>query len=422
MYLSKISQLYAFVIFAIVSFCMGTVAQSPERTIYAFSAPAPGCWDATAPLIADSDGNLYGTALGGGTNGYGCVFELSSGAGGWQYALLYSFSGSDGDGPAAALVFDKLGNLYGTTERGGAYDSGVAFQLSPSGSGTWTETVLHSFGSGDDGGAPASNLIFDQSGNIYGTTIWSGGNLKGGIVFRLSPGESDWIETILYSFPASISGPDGDRPVGGVVVDGNGNLYGNTLTGGKYGNGAVYELSPSGTSYKEKIIYSFNLYDGSEPTSGIVMDKQGNIYGTTLAGGDTNACAFVGCGLVFELTKGATGKWTENILLAMKSTDGAYPVGPVVFDGAGNLYAAALTGGKYADGSVFLLAPTSSGPWKETVLHEFDYQPWAGHGTDGATPYAGVIVRSGRVFGTTALGGSDDDGTVFEIAAGRPVS
>jgi uncharacterized repeat protein (TIGR03803 family) len=394
-------------------------AQSHERVLYAFAGP-PDCGNLpAAPLIADAAGNLYGTTVQGGAYTHGCVFELSRTGSTLNETILYSFSGPDGDHPSSALVFDKAGNLYGTTVVGGAYGGGTAFELSPLPGGGWAETVLHSFGNGADGSGPLSNLIFDGSGNLYGTTTGSGGNRRGGSVFKLSPGQNGWTETVLYTFPASIGGPDGDWPVGGVVMDREGHLYGATSFGGASGNGALYELALlENGKYRERIIHSFSLYDGSEPKSGLTIDRHGSLYGTTVVGGDVSVCIYVGCGIVFQLTKDATGSWTENILHQMIGTDGANPLGPVVFDHYGNLFAVGQYGGTYGIGSVFKLTPTASGPWKETVLHSFHFIP--PNGIDGSAPYAGVIVHHGRVFGTTSSGGVHYLGTVFELR--KPVS
>jgi uncharacterized repeat protein (TIGR03803 family) len=406
-------KLVAVLTLLIASLSVSAMAQSREHVLYAFGGLAPGCGDPTAPLVADEAGNLYGTTPGGGANEDGCVFELSPSDKGWDYTLLYSFSGPDGEQPWAGLVFDKAGNLYGTARGGGAYGVGVAFEMSPAADGGWTETVLHSFGNGDDGSGPQSDLTFDDAGNLYGTTVGSGGERRGGTVYKLSPGLGGWTETVLYSFPASIAGPDGDSPAGGVVMDREGRLYGNTLVGGALGDGAVYELSPSGGGYDEKVIYSFNVYDGLQPISGLTMDRNGNLYGTTSSGGDMSVCYYVGCGIVFELAKDSEGNWNEKVLHEMTGSDGSYTVGPVVFDSAGNLYAAAEFGGINL-GSVFELTPTRTGPWKETVLHLFDYH--LPNGKDGESPWAGVIFDRGRVFGTTASGGgSYNSGTVFEI-------
>ena len=409
---SRIATFGGTLLIALVLFCLTAAAQSHERVLHVFTY-SPSCDFSTAPLTADAAGNLYGSTLVGGANKMGCIFELSPTATGWQETTLYSFKGfssGDGDGPAAALTFDSQGNLYGTTVRGGSYDSGVAFELSPTNPGGWTETVLHNFGSGSDGNGPQSDLIFDRAGNLYGTTTGSGGNRRGGTVFKLTPGLGGWTETILYAFPTS--GPDGDWPAGGVVMDGAGNLYGATHFGGAGGYGSVYRLAIlKDGSYRESVIHSFNLYDGWEPKTGLTIDGKGTLYGTTDAGGDTIACY---CGVVFELTKNSNGKWTENVLHSMAATDGGSPMGPVVFDGAGNLYAAAQSGGTFAQGTIFMLTPTSIGPWSETILHQFDYQ--YPDGKDGESPYAGVIVRRGQVFGTTAGGGGpDDSGIVFRI-------
>jgi uncharacterized repeat protein (TIGR03803 family) len=344
-----------------------------------------------------------------------------SGSGGWNESVLHSFSGGlDGVEPAAGLVFDKAGNLYGTTLGGGAYGGGVVFELSPSSSGGWTETVLHSFGNGSDGYGPRSNLIFDSLGNLYGTTYFSGGNRQGGSVFKLSPGQNGWTETVLHTFPTSCFGPDGCWPASGVVMDRNGNLYGAAQGGGEDGYGAVYELARlKDGSYKESVIHSFGLFDGCGPWSGLTIDRHGTLYGTTIFGGDVVDCYFRGCGVVFRLKKDAAGIWTENVLHQMTGIDGGYALGQVVFDSLGNLFAVAQSGGgKNAFGSVFELTPTPSAPWKEDVLHIFDY---LSNTTDGATPYAGVIVSHGQLFGTTSWGGANGEGTVFEITLPVPV-
>jgi uncharacterized repeat protein (TIGR03803 family) len=202
-------------LFGLAALSTSVFAQSPERVLYAFTNPPgrPVCSGRTpsAPLIADASGNLYGTTVVGGAAEVGCVFELSRSDDGWKETVLHSFSGPDGYFPSAALVFDEFGNLYGTTEFGGAYNSGVAFELSPSSDCEWTETILHSFGNGNDGYAPQSNLIFDENGNLYGTTLFSNGSLTAGSVYKLSRGQNGWTETVLYIFPAS-NGSDGSIP------------------------------------------------------------------------------------------------------------------------------------------------------------------------------------------------------------------
>lgn len=400
------------VVLPLITLCLfpaGIAAQTRGKVLYAFQE----CGHPAAPLVADLRGNLYGTTTRGGADEAGCVFELSPINGRWLESVLWNFTGADGSNPSSALIFDKAGNLYGTGG-GGAYNAGVVFELVPSVDG-WTETVLHSFGNGDDGWDPQSNLIFDDAGNLYGTTENSGGQNRGGTVFKLSPGKSGLTETILYSFPASIAGPDGDGPIGGVVMDSQGRLYGVTQFGGAGGNGAVYELAPDNGDYKETIIYSFNVNDGLQPGSGLTIGSGPALYGTTYFGGDMSVCYYVGCGIVYKLTKGAEGNWNETVLHEMTGSDGAYTVGPVVFDSSGNLYAAAEQGGILGMGSVFMLSPNVGGNWKETVLHIFDFK--FPDGEDGESPYAGVIVGDGRVLGTTMSGGIHDAGILFEITA-----
>jgi uncharacterized repeat protein (TIGR03803 family) len=382
-------------------FVTTAAAKSREHVIYAFSE----CAFSTARLIADADGNLYGTTLDGGASQKGCIFEVSRDKNGvWTGTVLHSFNGTDGFYPTAALVFDKLGNLYGTTVQGGVYGAGVAFELSPSSNGEWVETVLHNFGGAGDGSAPESELIFDKDGNLYGTTSF-GGQHRGGTVFELSPSDGGWTETILYSFFANIGGGGGDSPAGGVVMDGKGNLYGVTGWGG-HGAGTVYELSLKDGIYKEHIIHSFSGYDGAEPNSTLVMDVSGNLYGTTTYGGNADF------GTVFKLTK-VGGKWTENVLLLLNGNDGYSPVGPVAIDRDGNVYVAGQFGGLNANGSVLKLTPKLDGSWRETILHLFDFR--APNGVDGARPYAGVTLDRGQLFGTTSSGGIHYAGTVFRI-------
>lgn len=390
------------------------VAQSPGKVLYAFKA-SPDCGNSSdSPLIGDAAGNLYGATLLGGANNKGCIFELSRGENGWQERILHSFSGPDGNGPEGSLVFDKAGNLYGTTVEGGAYDSGTAFELSRSSDGNWTETVLHNFGSVGDGTAPECNLVFDRAGSLYGATS-SGGTRSspGGTVFKLSPGENGWTETILYSFPGSINGPDAADPVGGVVMDRAGRLYGVAGSGGAHGAGAVFELAPYEDGYREKVIFSFYVTDGLQPSSGLAIGPAGSLYGTTAYGGTASACPIVGCGVVFALSRKADGSWSEEVLHQMNGSDGTSPIGPVAFDSKGNLYSAAQFGGINNGGSVFMLTPVQSGPWTETMLHLFDFK--FPNGKDGQQPYAGVSYGHGRVFGTTASGGVHDEGIVFEI-------
>ncbi len=295
--------------------------------------------------LAFRSGKLYGTTFeGGAPGGVGTVFDLTLKG---KEKVLHTFGVEAGDGvyPAAGVIFDKEGNLYGTAEEGGAYESncgggcGIVYEVTKAGE----EKVLYSFGDQvQDALYPDANLTFDKAGNLYGTTD-AGGIYEGGTVFELS---SSGVEKVLYSFNRQ-SG-DGYYPASGVVFGKKGNLYGTTFYGGVYGQGTVFELSSDGV---EKILYSF----GGQPSDGInaygsvVFDKKGNLYGTTFAGG------LYGQGTVFELTPAGV----EKILYTFGSQDGDgnTPLGGLVWDTAGNLYGVTAYGGAYGFGTVFEISP-----------------------------------------------------------------
>jgi len=355
--------------------------------------------------------------------------------------VIFSFNLADGNLPDAGLVADKQGNLYGTTAyNGGKYGLGNVFELSPTKTGGWKETVLHDFAGGADGAYPLDSLIFDAAGNLYGTAQLGGqgvclnqGNLKlgCGIVFKLSPSKGGWKETVLYNFvPGKTKGV---IPVGGLVFDGKGNLYGTTWAPGVTGGplqvrrdgsgtfwgcsvpgcgGTVYELTPTKKGWKETDIYAFTGgSDGSVSQASVIFDAAGNLYGTTVYGGTTGCASGYGCGVVFKLTPGNKG-WKESVLhLFTGAADGGYPMGSLIFDAAGNLYSTAAAGGASGNGAVFELKP-SGHKWTEAVLYSFT------GGADGASPFATVISDShGNLYGTTSGGGDPvyKSGVVYEL-------
>jgi uncharacterized repeat protein (TIGR03803 family) len=260
------------------------------------------CSDGNDPaggLVFDQKGNLYGTTFEGGISCYlgcGVVFKLTPQG---KETVLYRFCAetncTDGEFPLGSVVIDKEGNLYGTTYQGGANAYGTVFRLTPDGK----ETVLHSFGAQGDGKFPEAGLVFDQAGNLYGTT-YQGGAHAYGTVFRLTP---DGKETILYSFCARENCADGEGPQAGLVFDQKGSLYGTTLGGGIQLHGTVFKLTPDG---HEKVLYSFCLQtacaDGANPSAPLIFDQKGNLYGTTTGGGLTNDTCSTGCGTVFMIT------------------------------------------------------------------------------------------------------------------------
>jgi uncharacterized repeat protein (TIGR03803 family) len=396
------------------------------RVLHRFNGK-PGEWP-TSRVTPDAAGNLYGTTSGGGKAGCsayatcGTVFELERTAEGYNYKTLHEFDGTDGGVPAAGVILDASGNLYGTTPAWGLYGYGTVFQVTPTSHGRWKEKVLHSF-QGYEGANPDGDLIFDSQGNLYGTTYTGFIQNGGGVVFQLSPSsKGEWTETTLVGFQGG-SG-QGDIPSGALTFDTAGNLYGATRFGGTTGNGVVFELTPqSNGQWTETVVYSFaGGTDGGVPTGDLVFDTRGNLYGTTASGGDLH-CKYNGCGVVFELSQ-TSGTWQDNTLYvfcsARRCKDGAWPAAGVTFDASGNLYGTTLAGGVAGCtfcGTVFKLTPETGGKWTYKAIHHFAQQSAGGTG-----PEAGVIFDSrGRLYGTTNGGGdlncfSGGCGVVFEMA------
>ncbi|MFZ0814860.1 MAG: choice-of-anchor tandem repeat GloVer-containing protein [Candidatus Sulfotelmatobacter sp.] len=415
-------------LFVMATLMMATrAAAQKEAVLYNFSFTDNGV-DGTDPvsdLIFDKSGSLYGMTSGGGAYGDGTVFELTpKGGGGWTETVLHNFQGADGVSPGrnGGLIFDAAGNLYGLANEGGAYGYGTVFELTPSADG-WTATVLHSFSyGGTDGYLPVGSLIFDAAGNLYGTTNWGGtgqclseANLVGcGTVFELSPkAGGGWTEKVLHSFG---NGTDGTFPVAGLVLDATGDLYGVTYEGGTgsclrtgyAGCGIVFELLPeAGGRWAERVLHHFNLTNGGWPVGNLIFDAIGNLYGMTNGGG---AYDF---GTAYELMPGPKGGWDEKILhnFNQSGVSGAAPYAGLIFDSAGNLYGTTSTSGAVGSGTAFELRATTSGPWTEWVLHAF------GSGSkDGVNPVDSLTFdAAGNLYGTTIAGGTSSYGTAFEI-------
>jgi len=279
-----------------------------ETVLYSFNNDGADGEYPQAGLILDASGNLYGTTVAGGAEGSGTVFELTNKAGKWEETILYSFNnnGNDGVYPDGGLTLGPSGDLYGTTYYGGPWNFGTVFELKSTTGGDWKERVLHSF-NGSDGRAPEATLIFDALGNLYGTTQLGGGKSYGA-VFELTPAAGGkWEETVLHSF--ADSDQDGSSPEASLVFDGSGNLYGTTVGGGAggclegTGCGTVFELTPAaGGGWSTKVLYSFkdNGKDGIYPQAGLITDASGNLFGTTSGGGGNSACQDQ-CGTIFEI-------------------------------------------------------------------------------------------------------------------------
>ncbi len=381
-----------------------TRAQAQTFTVlHSFTNSPDGAFP-FAGLLRDAAGNLYGTTLRGGSLGSGTVFKLDPAG---NETVLYSFTdtGSPADGldPYAAPVMDTAGNLYGTTRDGGFFGIGIVFRLDPSGH----ETVLHTFAPAE-GGDPYAGVVMDAAGNLYGTTSAALALGVLGTVFKIDTAGNF---TVLHFF----TGSDGCSPSGGVIIA-EGNFYGTASGCGSFGFGTVFKLDPLGNV---TVLYSFKGgstggSDGAAPTGGLIMDAAGNLYGTTIAGGSSNA------GTVFKLDPSGN----ETVLYSFKGgSDGASPyLGSLITDAAGNLYGTTNVGGSgpctganqvlVGCGIVFKLDPVGN----ETVLHSFT------GGNDGAFPYAGLVMdAAGNLYGTAssflALGGF---GTVFKLTVQTP--
>jgi len=406
------------VIAVILMLAPGALGQSKYKTLHKFTGGADG-GAPVAALILDAAGNLYSTTEYGGANKAGTLFKLTpTSGGGWTESVLYSFCSqsncADGKNPGAgSLIFDVVGNLYGTASGGKngkyCYDGcGVVFELTPTTSGGWTESVLYSFTGGADGAGPSAGLIFDTAGNLYGPT-WQGAHITSfcydgcGVVFKLTPGSNGWTESVLHTFRDK---SDGSNSSAELILDSTGNLYGEAWNGGRYGYGNVFKLTPnSDGTWTEHVLHQFKGgKDGAEPQGRLIFDSAGNLYGTTrnfFSGGH---------GIVFKLVPNSDGTWTKHTLHQFTGgRDGAYPYAGLTFDSAGNLYGTTNAGGAYGYGVVFKLTPSANGGWEEKVLHHFM------GGKDGGNPYAGLILdAAGNLYGTATSGGRGN-GVVFEI-------
>jgi uncharacterized repeat protein (TIGR03803 family) len=304
----------------------------------------------------------------------------------------------------------------------------VTLMLAHSAGAANKEKVLYSFTGGNDGGDPAAALAFDKAGNLYGTTVFggtgaacTGAHAGCGTVFKLTRNSNGrWQQTVIYNFQGI---PDGKNPYGGVIVDSKGNLYGTTVAGGSGGTcangdgcGTVYRLTRSGNSWTETVLYSFTGgTDGAGPGSGVAFDTKGNIYGTTPDGGKPNGCAGQGCGVVYQLVSTKGGGWKENVIHTFTGgNDGATgSLGSLLVDKKGNVFGIAELGGAHGAGTAFKLSPTSGGKYKLSTLDGFAGTPHAGF------PYGGLISdAAGNLYGTTYFGGANGLGSVFKLTLG----
>ncbi|MGD0192049.1 MAG: choice-of-anchor tandem repeat GloVer-containing protein [Rhizomicrobium sp.] len=392
-----------------VAFATTGASAGSFNVIYSFNGDPGDAGFPTGTLIADSSGNLYGTSQAGGVIcNCGTIFKVAADG---TESLLYAFCTfqgcSDGAGPAGKLLLDGAGNLYGAASSGGAAGYGTVFKLTPSG----TESVLYTFcqqTNCTDGAYPQAGVISDADGNFYGTTEL-GGKYGGGIVFKVAP---NGTETVLYSFCKLQACKDGAYPYSDLIMDTNGNLYGTTAGGGAegggctpgYGCGTVFKLTPGG---KETTLHLFaGGKDGFNPFGGLVADSSGNMFGTTYTGGGTG-CSGPGCGIVFEITAAGVEK-TFYVFRGQEKGD--RPLGQLTLDSKGNLYGTTIGGGEPAYGTATAFRLTTKA--KLTVLHDFCSEL---NCADGNNPVAGLLLLNNELYGVASVGGGTNNGVVYHV-------
>jgi len=387
-------------------------AGTSYEILHSFADKGGACPNPEAPVTFDQFGNLYST-----TNFWnGCVFELMLQADGqWKEETLFKwplFTDKDGGEPNAPVVFDRQGNLYGTSLAGGGkcfsnLDCGAIFELAPTTDGHWKEKVIYGFKDPSDGYSPDAGLAIDGSGNLYGTTN-VGGDLSCnqgygcGTVFQLSKSQDgSWHKTTLHAFAG---GRDGADVWAGVILDSAGNLYGATADCYNYacqGNGTVFELVSTNGKWQHKVLFRFPGGSNANPSGTLTLDQEGNLYGTAAGA----AC----CGTVFRLSRSGEG-WKEEILHTFNGSDGAEPISGVILDKDGNVFGTTPIGGSQGDGTAYELKHSNNN-WTITVLHDF-YSNYL----DGLTPVAPLVFGpDGALYGTTMWGGPSAYGTVFRI-------
>jgi uncharacterized repeat protein (TIGR03803 family) len=335
-----------------------------------------------APLIQGTDGNLYGTTYAGGASNDGTIFKIDTA--GATLTTLHSFTGSDGANSQASLIQAADGNLYGTTVAGGASNNGTIFKIDTAGT---TLITLHSF-TGSDGAQPTAGLIQATSGNFYGST--EGGGLPGGgTIFKIDTAGSTL--TTLHIF----TGIDGAIPYAGVIQGADGSLYGTTSGGGASGNGTIFKIDAGGA--KLITLHAFTGSDGAQTNSGLIQGADGNLYGTTAAGGSSNV------GTIFKIDTAGTELTT---LHSFTGSDGGYPYAGLIQGTDGYLYGTTRSDGAGGVGTIFKIDTAGV---TLTTLHTFT-------GSDGAHPFGSLVQGTdGNLYGTTHHGGASDNGTIFKI-------
>jgi hypothetical protein len=390
-----VRNLVLFVVAAIFAIAAVSPASAQTfTTLYTFYGSNP-----FGGLVADRNDNYYGTTAAGGEYYYGMVFELSPPTvawGGWTETVIWNFAGygyGDGAGPAYQLLIDEEGNLYGETRQGGIYDSGTVFLLAPpkTSGGSWTKRILYLPTGGEE--VFFGELLRDSAGALYGTQF-SSGTFDEGLAFKLTPGPNgEFRATTLYSFGATTA--DSAWPYGPLTMDMAGNLYGVSYGGGANKFGTAYKLTAPATEgglWSNSVLYSFGEGEqGCIPEGNVVLDRSGRLYGLT------SGCGALGNGVFFQLTPTESGPWLESILHAFSSTDGGGGSPSLALDTHANVfYGTSYYAGGF--GVAYQIAPpvTRGGAWTDTVLHSFS------GGSDGAYPVGPIVWDANGVLYSTS--------------------
>ncbi len=384
----------------------GAGAASTTKVIYSFAGDEDGEYPDTE-LVRDDAGILYGTTVQGGDFGGGTAFQLTPSG---THTVLYDFPGGlGGSQPYGGVTLDAQGNLYGTTVVGGTGGAceegcGIAYKLTNNG-GTWTETVLHNFTGGNDGSGPGAGLTLDPRGNLYGMTP-TGGAFGMGTIYQLHPAQDGtWRFKLVHAFTGGADGGSGSK--GRMIFDDEGHLYGAATVGGANGAGTVFELRMRDGRWRLKTLDSFKGQpDAGFPYGGLIFDESGNLYGTTYYDGANDL------GAVYQLHPRPGGTWRERVLYSFKGgSDGSNSISNLLFDD-GNLYGTTSEGGApgCSCGTIFKMTPGGHGNWTESVVYAFTGTP------DGRYSYNGMVADSaGTFYGTTVLGGADDEGSIYQF-------
>ncbi len=385
------------------------VALSATLTTLASFNGANGSWPTDGVLI-DAGGNLFGTSQLGGANNDGAVFEIARTTTGYAAAptVLASFTGANGYLPKGGLIADGNGDLFGVTEYGGAYGYGTVFEIAKTAAGyASAPATLVSF-SDSPGIDPDGSLLADASGDLFGVTVY-GGAYGYGTVFEIVKTAAGYASapTTLTSF----NNAGGGNPWSTLISDANGDLFGTTGYGGANGNGTVFEIARTAAGYAATpaVLATFNGANGSDPQGGLIADGNGDLFGVTNGGGA------YGDGAVFEIVKSANGYASApTTLVSFNGADGQGPVGPsasLIADANGDLFGATANGGAYGDGAVFEIVNTATGyAATPKVLASFT-------GAAASYPLCQLVAdAAGDLFGATIDGGTNNVGSVFEIA------